>query len=865
MKLKSTLASVLVVSATTGASAAEILQAPRLNAAGFINGCLNVCVKQYDTGYNISGCTLEVQMKDSGDDDSGYATIAAVGVTSLQNYDFNAYHGRVLTLVTNFVGEATLRMRCVSNELESAWTEIGALSAYVNVEGRSIGTTTQFANAVDGNMFTMVDDDTNPWIGWKYDEPVRIRAVRFFARPDLLWRFAGAKIEYASDDSFSDAVTVYTADTSLINNKAVSEVVFAEPVTANCIRVTSGTSSAARLSVCEFEVVPADAPWKPALHPIAHSDVTNFWPVLTWELPDEIAATTATVWRATAETGPYRAVADELPASREMTWTDTSAKVGVLYFYRVSADCNSPLFPDESVTSSVASFRRYRRLDRDWLNESVLTGCSIMPQTNGVAFANGIKSAFDGKAGTFSDFNDAPNKFGPVGLKFTTNVWVGGFGYICRNDNSCYTRIMNAACFSAEADDVQLLGKIQRSERITRASMDQTFYYEPNTSIPAAGAPCWFLWGVQFGYRNSMETFYCNIAELALFGWTQRDIDDAAILTAPTDVAVERSGGGLSVRVSWTAGTSATNYRVERRVRNSSEEWSAVATVPADGILACDDDGIVQGFWEYRVVSVASDGEEVASVNVTYAYYAPGGGSGLAGSLYYPYVATNAALCSPVAHYGLPAGAVDFSLEDGAEWISGTDIRGNVRLLWRGTIAIPFSGTYQFSLSTGGGGAVHINGISVLNDWSAGEKRLGGSITLDAGEYPIEVDAALLENLPQTCVLSWGGTVPSEVVPASQLRPASESLLEFDGWNVRQFAGGKLGHVAVDGGGYAIYGPNEQPRGAQCSKCVCHCKVAGFAGVFHADIGAGHRHTEWAGRHHGADARRRALCRLLQF
>lgn len=143
-----------------GGASAEIA-APTLKAAGFINGHLNVTVK----GAGISTYRLQVQMKDRGAGDEAYRDVYNGAVTALPHFTANGYDGRTVNCPTNFIGTATLRMRTLSGEEASAWVAVGDHSAYVNVKGTAIGTSTQFSNAVDGYFFSMVDESTNPWIG----------------------------------------------------------------------------------------------------------------------------------------------------------------------------------------------------------------------------------------------------------------------------------------------------------------------------------------------------------------------------------------------------------------------------------------------------------------------------------------------------------------------------------------------------------------------------------------------------------------------------------------------------------------------------------------------------------------------------
>ena len=166
-----------------------------------------------------------------------------------------------------------------------------------------------------------------------------------------------------------------------------------------------------------------------------------------------------------------------------------------------------------------------RRLDRAWTDEAHLyNGITIMRGTNGADMTTGslsVSRAFDGNTGTWPDLFNA-FAHGPVGLDFGENVWVGAFGYICRNDNECYARVGNTALYSASGEDVELLGKVQRSANVSRYSKDTTFYCEPVTEIPTAGERCWFLYG-NSSTRAYSSAFFCNVAEVAFFGWTAAD------------------------------------------------------------------------------------------------------------------------------------------------------------------------------------------------------------------------------------------------------------------------------------------------------------------------------------------------------
>lgn len=808
-----------------GGASAEIA-APTLKAAGFINGHLNVTVK----GAGISTYRLQVQMKDRGAGDEAYRDVYNGAVTALPHFTANGYDGRTVNCPTNFIGTATLRMRTLSGEEASAWVAVGDHSAYVNVRGTAIGTSTQFSNAVDGYFFSMVDESTNPWIGYEFSERIRVRGVRVFSRPDdsCYTRFNGATIQCAGDAAFSDAQTVFTARTGAdgnVSRTTVTDVFFAEPLLAKCVRIVSAPSPG-RSSVCEFEVIPMDVPFKPENVAAVRSDLTNFWPVVTWTCPPELMASEVRVTRATSSEGPYEPVCDWMAACTCFTndvayeaagGTVCTPHVGIEYHYRVEAKTSHPSFAGQTARAAPVAYRRVRRLDRAWGDETrLLDGLSILKATNGVKQAEWTR-AWDGlAAGGVPAFADVGGVFadGPIGLDFGKKTWVSSFGYICRNDNWCYVRIKCTALYAASGTDQELKDKVRVSALCQRASQDTTLYVQDCTQILPEGAPWYFLYFTQA--VGTADYFGGNVAEVMLFGWDEDDVAAAGVLVAPKTLSFDRSADGRSVTVAWDAGANAADgYELQRRPRASGEDWTPVAATPAGTTCAVDSMDaspvLAQGVWEYRVVARKGDARQPSPV-VSYAYYEPGDGTGLSGVLLHPFVATDAAKSWPDEAHALDVGPVDCHWAKG-ETYPGTTFSTEARLAWRGKVLAPFEGTYDFSLTTTDGGAVTIDGVGVCNSWTGGTKTPRGSINLTAGAHDIEVDARLqVDDAGRACVLSWGGVVPSGVVPATQLRPAPEVALGVDGWTFRSFGGAKLGRADRRlSGGYLLSGPAAQP------------------------------------------------------
>lgn len=790
---------VSIMAAAYACGAFGEVTAPALRATGFINGGLNVWV----TRSTILPLSLEVQMKDANAAAEGWSPVIKKSVASGNNVFWNEHDAAAFCLKTNFVGTASLRMRTYSNDVTSSWVELGELTAYVNASGTLIGNAVNHGKALDGDFFTLVDEASNPWIGQAFDKPIRVKGIRYFSRPDpgCYTRIYNSRFEHATDDGFTDATTAFTITASQNSSRTnIVEYWFAEPVSAKAVRHTGGTRS----SVCEYEIIPADIPYKPAVT-VARDDITNFYPVVSWTCGAEMHATSVRVQRSIAATGPYESLTDWLDMAQYASATDTTAKVGIPYFYRVEAVCQHPMFPGQNAVSAAMTCRRLRRLDRAWGNESaLLSGVTVMRGTNGVA-NTAIYRSFDGDRLTFPDIFTA-YEHGPVGLDFGENVWVGAFGYVCRSDNYCYQRIKYAAVYSAAADDVELLDKVQRSDNVLNASQDTTFRMQDTTSIPAAGAPCWFLWG---NISGTNDKFYGNVAEVSFFGWSQQDLIDSGIVTAPSAVSCARSADGLSVIVTWNAGVNVASYALQRRPRGDGDEaWLTVATVDGN-VLSAADTGMTQGFWEYRVVAAGADSLTLASELVSHAYYTPGTGSGLAAAVYWPFVAGSAAPGQLVNCAFRGNEAVNISLSPDGAFAPGCTEKA--RLLWRGKLIAPFTGAYDFSLETSDGGAVFIDGKFVCNGWTGAGKTQSGNVNLTAGEHDIGVDARLQSAAAEkTCILRWGGSVPSDVIPATQLVPSVDlPKLEMDGWNLRTYNGRLLGSFTRKTAGYKLRASTE--------------------------------------------------------
>ncbi len=783
--------------------------APVVTTIAYVNGKMNVAV-WYKTGTlgNTSGSNLsytyEVGMKRTGED---WTDVTSKG--SFNTYDKNNYRFRTWTMTTNYVGEAEYRIRAKDSSTSetSDWVELGAVRATVNVKGTPIYGNNCNGNGFDGRIDTMVDatgdSGNDKYIGYVFDEPTRIKAIRYLPRLDhatLSGRYRNSLFQTASDATFADAVTVHTVPSNFSTVTGMTEVVFAEPITAKAIRHYK--ASGGYESTAELEFIPADMPVKPSLS-IGWTDVTNFHAVVTWTIPADFHCSTCRLERALHKEGPWMAQSAWLdPATDSMCVTNNDLYVGITCYYRVAAYTDHPYFPGELVHSAISEYTRMRRIDRSWNDQAHLyDGVSVMVATNGAAL-NPVPNrtaahVFDGNPSTFADLTQAWCSYGPVGLNFGENVWVGAFGYICRNDNACYARVGNTALYSASGEDVELLDKVQRSANVSRYSQDTTFYCEPVTEIPAAGERCWFLYG-NSSTRAYGSPFYGNVAELAFFGWTAADKAAAPVVSAPASIAFAR--GATGPVVSWLAGNHVQSYTLRRRERGT-DEWTDMATLPSS-TLSYADDGLAQGFYEYCVVADGGELGTVTSDVFTYPWYTAGNGTGLSGVVMWPYCSTNMLPWQMTQWAARGPEVVDINLAAGAEIASG--VSAHARIAWEGTLIVPFSGTYTFTLETDAGGAVAVDNVFACNSWTDGTKIPSGSLSLSAGEHAIRVDYRLAEGDAPTkkCILRWSGVVQEEVIPASQLLPATTPPSpQIDGWTCLSYAMNRVGMFVKTGTG----------------------------------------------------------------
>lgn len=839
---------------------AEAPASPDLTIQAYVNGAINIGIWQWSDPYQNAvnngalvefGTSLketvsyDFQMK--GPNDADFADVSPSATAyAMQNVSKRLFY--CWSLDTNYVGSATIRVRAKNSSGEvSDWVESDPLTATVRVTGTLIcsdGTATAASpakNFADGRIATIVDDFTNSgnnrYTGYLFDKPTRIKGIRYMARIDQTYngainRFRSSLFQIASDATFSDAQTIHTVASDYKDITRMTEVTFDEPVT--CMAIRHYKTGVGGEQSAEIEYIPADPPYSPEVA-VATSDITNFYPVVTWTMPEGVWSDCVLEY-ATQSAGPFTEIAGSAHKPTDgvtFVYTNAAAFVGVPFYYRVKATCSHPNFEDETFTSSTLTFTRARRLDRAWGAETVLlSGVSVLPDTNGVMTTENKMDhnlCFDGNTSTWVDQYSGKSTMLPViGLKFASPAHVIAFGYICRSDNYCANRIRNAKFYAAN-DYPELTDRVVVAGNPTEYSQSTKFYYKACDTVLGSGASCYFLYGD--------GEFYGNVAEVMFFGWTNADVEEAGIVTAPGEVTFSR-GTGAELILAWSRGGGAvTGYRVERRVRGT-DDWATIGTTDAD-TLTFTDASVETTVYEYRVTTLGKDSAEATSEAFTYRYYVPSTGTGLSGVVMWPYSAKSS-LPTQRANEVVRGPEVINLAWTADEPLADGVTEAVAHLAWQGKIVAPFDGVYTFTLETDAGGAVFIDESTVFNSWTGGTKSPSGKIVLTAGEHAIRIDYRTnASGTSRKCILSWGGPVESEVVPITQLIPAeTPPSAKLGDFTVQVYGQTRASFVRSSSGGtvYKIRGAANQNLAALDAGINVTALLKPFVGSFKSQV-----------------------------
>ncbi|MDR2849470.1 MAG: discoidin domain-containing protein, partial [Verrucomicrobiota bacterium] len=689
------------------------------------------------------------------------------------------------------------RVRARNNAGDSDWTTLtvtprnAARGAWLG----SAGSYNNNANAVgdrlyDGNITTFFDgpaasSGNDLWSGLDLGEPRTVTGVRFLPRTTYNTRMTGGRFEAADNPDFTGAATLYTIPAAPPYN-AMTEATF-PPQTCRYVRYCSPNGGYGNALEIEFDLAPA-APRAPVSLTAVSSDLTNDYPVLAWAFDTYNLVSSSKVYRATAPGGPFTELVPD--GVFGPAWTDTTASVGVPYYYRVSAvyaDAEGPAF--EGPPSGTVHYRRCERLERTWNDNTQLRSdvtaffIGTGPYNTASTTAAELAKIFDGNPSTSADLMPMGCV---IGLDFGTPRGIGKIRFIPRTG---FLGRANGLVIYGSNTQPATLAQATNSAALATLSGAAENTYTLNLATNSTA------YRYVFAARPAGE-FYANLVELELYGW---DADATAdLLTAPASLAATLQPASLLL--GWVPGANAAFYRIERQpAADPSAPWTPLGTTA--GATFTDPSPNMGVRMLYRIAALRPDGGGGEAVAYSDACpviaYAPGAGTGLKGHYRYPYsraagYASNETVfvrVDPTVHFNW---AQTEPIVPGAP--ATTDYVG---VAWCGRLIVPHDGAYTFHLTSDDAQALRLDGQFVINEWIAGAGERTATLPLTAGEHAIRVDYCE-DAGGAKCILEWSGAVIRAVIPAAQLIPADLPDEDIGPWQGRTFNAPKLGYHRPD-------------------------------------------------------------------
>ena len=677
-------------------------------------------------------------------------------------------------------GDAAYRIRAINGIGDSGWVNIpvqtrnAASGAWFGTVGSYNNTGATGDKLFDGDITTFFDGPAtagNPdfWSALDLGESRQITSLRYMPRDGWQSRMPSGRFEAAHDTNFTDAVTLYTIPNDPFPSyNTFTEVPVSDSTFYRYVRYVSPYSGMGNALEIEF-IIPPCAPRAPVGLTAVSSDLTNDYPVLSWDFSKSLVSSSI-VHRATAPGGPYSAITPEGVSGT--TWTDTTADLGVFYYYKVSALYIAGAAIHEGPLSAYAAFRRCERIERTWEDNTQLKAgmTGFLHERPYTAGLHGITNIFDGRLDTFTDAYPARSI---VGVDLGAAYHVSKMRFAPRADQV------------ARLNGAVLCGS---NNGIAETNVLATF------SGAVANTYTWGTVASGNAYRYIFVTrtdadFYGNLTELELYGWPDSAVAD--VLTAPASVTFTPQTAAL--QINWTAGDNAASYRVERATAAAPDTWVTVDTTAA--LSLADAAPIMHTPCLYRVVALRG-AEEAVSDPFPFIPYAPDDGTGLKG--YYTSGFTKAYDPSEALRLTRVDPGIDFT------WTGGPIIPGvpesavNVLVIWNGTLAVPITGSYIFRATTDDGIALRINGTFVINEWNNTGTRSSAPILLEAGrQHDIRMD--YYQGAGNAYArLEWDGPVTRGIIPAAQFTPVDLPSEDIGLWRGRTFNAPRLGTHATD-------------------------------------------------------------------
>ena len=649
-------------------------------------------------------------------------------------------------------------------------TFLGTLISSAPYDSSANNATANAADGIHGTCFNSAATDET-WIGVDFCAPRTVTGVRFRARHDRMARMGKATVQVANRADFSDATNVFSWATTP-NHIGVVYRLFSERATGRYVRWLGDTSDK-MISVDEIEFL-------------------NIPPIIDVEIPSDVMPTDVTatsdallsggaptigwtdpsngyypvlVSRATAAGGPYEPVAGL--AAGTTSWTDTTAVLGVRYYYAIQYTNTVSVGP----ASEWAAYRRLRRLERTAEDNTKLKDGVTVLLSNTANEGNASwksSNAFDGNTNTVVSCPVADTR---IALDFGANK-VGVALVRAHQAPNRSGRLQTARVYATDGD------YFNTGVQVSDGGMP---FSETWVTLPSSDPKCYKVFYMR---RPDRVNFFSCMAELEMYGWEAAD--EAAILIAPTRLT--KAVTASSVALAWDACNRAASYRVEKLVGGV---WTALGTTASpsftDGNVTLDGTSV-----SYRIVSIATGGEEAISQTFTFVPYVPADGTGLTAVYSKPYASTAWSSNEDTVAVTNTDAAIDFDWERAnpvPAWPVDNGIY-TVRGRWYGKIVVPYAGRYTFKAETLAKTvvAVAVDGVWAVNSANTTDDGLSGALDLTAGEHDFyaEFDRRAASAIRARFILKWSGPVSEEVIPATQFRPGEP--FEYGDWtSVRTF------------------------------------------------------------------------------
>ena len=662
----------------------------------------------------------------------------------------------------------------------------------------------EYTKAFDGSISTFYDPKTvsgvSHYVGYGLSAPMCVTRIRYCGRCD--GRDSGLRLRYchiegANQSDFSDAVTLHTCADAVPDdwnsNPGWIEVVPDVAVGTNTFKYLrlidpAGTQQCGDVSELEFYGMDAGSfaasiianPQEPTDLVASRGAYPEVPTELRWRLQPGV--TDSTVLRAPGANGPWTELAQLSGVSK---YTDATAPVGVLNYYRVVAnftyDGQSVAVTNETPTV----FRRWRLLERDpsdmkhFRSGASLIfncGCGCWTPTSGStwsAVTNSLLIAFNNVLYKYSsayseagfqyyyDFADTAS----ASPRTCIGVDLGEPAHFA------YLRFFSSI---NEGNQARLTGVVLSGSNNTNWKSDGNFttLTEPFTWTAQA---IWYE-AESFDTDSTYRYLFChnpsnngwnnNASELQFYGWLESDL--AAAAQNVTDIAAT-CGTTPSVTLTWVPAPYG-SYTIERKADGS--DWQAmVSGLPASTATWTDSNVTVGTLYTYRITTV--NGANVAySADCEIRPYLAGNGVGLYGVWSAGYTSTNVG--ETVVAVTTNA-VIDFAN------VSVGGSTANFFVRWTGKLIVPFAGDYSFEAEADDTVTLWIDGKPVL--WRQSlegttQTAPGGAVTLTAGEHDI-VMTWFQTSGDNLCRLYWSGPVGGrEIIQSSQLVPVPSALPE---------------------------------------------------------------------------------------